>query len=87
MDFVDSIRPLNQNSTNICHNKCTDHSKGTTILHIHEHKCFTQTTKIEIHEIKQIHSTVKTALVTTSVKQQLALCDLNFKFHSQCISY
>ena len=31
--------------------------------------------------------TVKQALVTTSIKQKLVLCDRNFYFPSQCISY
>jgi hypothetical protein len=31
--------------------------------------------------------TVKPALVTTSIKQHLVLCDLRFYFPSQCISY
>ena len=33
------------------------------------------------------HYTVKPALVTTSIKQLPLLCDLNFNFPSQCISY
>ena len=32
-------------------------------------------------------NTVKPALVTTSIKRKLVLCDHNFYFPSQCISY
>jgi hypothetical protein len=31
--------------------------------------------------------TVKPSLVTTSIKQHLVLCDFNFYFPSQCVSY
>jgi hypothetical protein len=32
-------------------------------------------------------NTVKPALVTSSIKQKLVLCDLNLYFPSQCVSY
>jgi hypothetical protein len=32
-------------------------------------------------------NTIKSALVTTSIKQELVLCDHNGYFPSQCISY
>jgi hypothetical protein len=40
-----------------------------------------------LHKLIIYGYTVKPALVTTSIKQQLILCDLNFDFPLQCISY
>jgi len=34
-----------------------------------------------------VNYTVKPALVTTSTKQELVLCDFNFNFPLQCILY
>ena len=38
-------------------------------------------------KIKKKLNTVKPPLVTTSIKQLVVLCDLNFYFPSQCMSY
>ena len=40
-----------------------------------------------LNDISNYTNTMQPVLVTTSVQQSLELCDFNFIFPSQCISY
>ena len=57
-------------------------------------ECDTGSDKIDLKMVSYFFTgtsknvdTVELALVTTSIKQHLVLCDLRFYFPSQCISY